>query len=358
MTDYIAVLSGKGGTGKTTVSVALAKALEGGLLDIDLMGPNVPETLKEPSPSKPMMRGGRYSIEPAIQDGMEVVSLSYDLLGDTVMMRDDNFEREIVSEWINNVDWDSDIVVTDTPPGTDSPTREILKDLPKPYAIMVTTGQKSSIQDCKRTMNMVKHLNEHEGANIQILGIIENFSYYSKPRWLGEALDYVKAEKPDLIPGNTALPLLGKNHIGDEFEGVPILAEVPFAHTWEERQKYVSKAIDVLEDETAIDLIDYFLSLEPDGKEYDIGTVEGEEESDEENNSERRLTKEMLTDVSYIGESRVEDIEEQYLTVEELILEDDQSVMDKTGIPKRAAKNLMSKVNEYVETGEWGDNDE
>lgn len=358
MTEYIVVLSGKGGTGKTSVSVALAKTLNAGLLDVDLMGPNVPETLQEDDPERHSIGTGD-TIKPAVHDGLEVMSLSYELVDNTVFLQESEFEEKFVYDWINSIDWESDIVVVDSPPGTDTPTRTILKELPKPYAAIVTTGQDSSIQDCRRTEEMINHLNREEDANIQKLGIIENFAYYKPPRWLKKLIE--EADEEDLPDdGDTTLPLLGHNNLSKDFE-LPLLARIPFCHDRVNRRDEVAVAIEsLIHQEEHPEIIEVVKeSLEYGHKKDNLEDFsifkevpdEPEEEEDSEGEADEDgspkmipIDEEELTQIEGIGPGYSSRIADEYEDYYDIMVRGAENVSEATGVPEKTIERLKDNI--------------
>jgi len=346
----IAILSGKGGVGKTNVAVALAKELGAGILDVDLMGPNVPETLRDDEPEREFMGAVNETI-PAKQDGLEVMSLSYQLRDHAAFMQDSEFKRDLIHGWLNSIRWESDIVVVDTPPGTSESTRTILEKLPEPHAIIVTTGQDSSIEDCKKSKEMIRHLNEEEdiNANINLLGMVENFAWYEPPAWMKDLIE--EADEEDL-PDDTTLPLLGHNHLGDEFEE-PLLSKVPYCKDWADRQAYIGKAVDsILEQDIPRELRhvldrarmdDEVMEMDQD-LEVKIGE-EGDAEM-EVTTDGTPISKDELMEIKGIGPAYADRITEKYDTWEQIEAERPADISFTTDVPEKTAKRLKEEVEE------------
>lgn len=173
----IAVMSGKGGVGKSTVSVNLAYGLsmrgyKVGILDADLHGPNVPlmlgrEGVKLPSISSPL----------PITENLAISSLSFFVPdNDPVIWRGPQ-KMGAISEMLEGIDWgELDVLVIDLPPGTGDETLSIAQNIsPDAKAIVVTTPQDVSLLDSRRSVKFAKLL------NLQLLGIIENMSGFVCP---------------------------------------------------------------------------------------------------------------------------------------------------------------------------------
>lgn len=251
MTEHLIVASGKGGVGKSTISVALAEQIGAGILDVDLMAPNVPEILGG-QPDRPMIGVEGKNIKPAKHNEFEVMSLAYELLGNTVLMKDDNFELEIVKEWCSTTLWDSEIVVVDTPPGTDRPTQTVMETIGDAYALIVTTGQGSSIRDCKRTIEMMEHMNNNEGCNIEILGVVENMHRYDPPQWIKTLVDNTEEGE---LPENKELKLFGANNIQDHFD-YPVVGRIPYTQTYDETLEEVGAVVDEIEESILVEMLE------------------------------------------------------------------------------------------------------
>jgi ATP-binding protein involved in chromosome partitioning len=183
----IAVASGKGGVGKTTVTVnlALALALGGarvGLFDADVYGPNVPIMLgvrrsKPTSGAAPIGRADNTPyIKPLERYGLRVMSIGF-LVGDTeVVMPDPNYIGLLVTRTLKDVLWgELDYLLIDLPPGTGEPQGMLTKMVQIDGAVVVTTPQDLSLMDAGRSLGLFRK------AGIPILGVVENMSYLLCP---------------------------------------------------------------------------------------------------------------------------------------------------------------------------------
>lgn len=233
------MMSGKGGVGKTTIATDIALELGAGLLDVDVMAPNAP-TLIGGELKRPMSATDQ-GIIPAVQNGIEVVSLHYDLPEDTVYAKSGEFKYKQLREYIHHTQWQSDMVVIDHPPGTGTESRTVLSMLPQSKAIVVSTGREVSVQDCRRSLKMLLN------ADVDILGVIENMSYYKPPEWVEKLID--QADEEDL-PDNTRLPLLGDDAVEDKFGfgepynyQAPIIGSIPFMNDDKKRRVLTGEII-------------------------------------------------------------------------------------------------------------------
>ena len=184
----IAVSSGKGGVGKSTVAVNLAAALAHsgkrvGLLDADVYGPNVPLMLGEKR--KPRVTGGKGTekIEPLEVHGMIVMSLGL-LLEDAqpAIMRGPMISG-ILKQFIDQVQWgELDCLIVDMPPGTGDAQLSLVQTVNLDGVVMVTTPQDVSTSDVHRAIKMF------ERVNTPVLGLVENMSGFTCP-CCGESYD-------------------------------------------------------------------------------------------------------------------------------------------------------------------------
>src|SRR5262245_17918268 len=214
----LAVASGKGGVGKTTVSVnlALALAAEGarvGLFDGDIYGPNVPLMLgvRRKAGANPLAtvavaraEGSPPSIAPLVRYGIKVMSIGL-LVGelDTVMP-DPRFAGRIVTQTIRDVIWgELDYLLIDLPPGTGEPQQSLVEQIALDAAVVVTTPQDLSLLDTSRSLGLFRQ------ASVPLLGVIENMSYLTCPH-CGERIEVFHHSDRRWAVQDGALPLLGQ----------------------------------------------------------------------------------------------------------------------------------------------------
>lgn len=219
----VAVGSGKGGVGKTTVAVNLAIALAElgqlvGLLDSDVYGPNVPLMMGK-SEMPHVLEGNR--IEPLENFGIKFMSMGLLNPGDKPVMWRGPLLHSAMQQFLRQVQWgDLDYLLIDLPPGTGDIALSLAQSVPLSGGIVVTTPSDVSLQDGRKALNMFQQL------RIQVLGVIENMSYFNCPH-CHQGVDIfshgggeVTAEKFG-VPFLGALPLMADIRQGGD-RGCPV----------------------------------------------------------------------------------------------------------------------------------------
>jgi len=180
----VAVGSGKGGVGKTTVSVNLAIALaklgrKVGLLDADVYGPNVP--LMMGAQETPRGQGDR--IGPIERFGVKLMSMGFLNPGDKPLVWRGPMLHSVIQQFLRQVDWgELDYLIIDLPPGTGDVALSLIQSAPLSGAVVVTTPSDVSLEDARKAVNMFAQV------RVPILGMIENMSYLIAPG-SGERID-------------------------------------------------------------------------------------------------------------------------------------------------------------------------
>ncbi len=176
--NIIAVGSGKGGVGKSTVAVNLAVALaqcgaKVGLLDADIYGPNVPKMMGlEALPPTP--KG--MKIQPAVAYGVKVMSIGFMVNTGQALIWRGPMLHSAIKQFLMDVDWgDLDYLIVDLPPGTGDVQLSLVQTVPLSGGVIVTTPQQVSFDDAARAVSMFKKM------EVPILGIVENMSYLEMP---------------------------------------------------------------------------------------------------------------------------------------------------------------------------------
>lgn len=205
--NVIAVGSGKGGVGKSTVAANLAVALAGmgavvGLMDADVYGPNLPEMLgvsRLPAP-----RGNK--ILPAVAYGVRVMSLGFLLPPEQPVIWRGPMLHTAVRQFLEDVDWGMlDYLVVDLPPGTGDAALSLAQLVPVTGAVVVTTPQGVSLSDVGRAVRMFERL------GVPVLGVVENMSGFVCPHCGRETAIFGKE---------------GGRRLAERM-GVPFLGEIP-----------------------------------------------------------------------------------------------------------------------------------
>ena len=223
----IAVSSGKGGVGKSTVAVNLALALHGegaevGIVDVDVYGPNVPMMIG--ARGRPAMVANR--IVPVQAYGVKVMSIGFFVKeGDPVIWRGPMI-HSAVQQFLKDVEWGPlDYLIFDMPPGTGDAQLSLSQTLPLSGAIMVTTPQEVSLLDVRKGLQMFRKM------NVPVLGIVENMAGFACPHCghhtpiFGEGGGEKLAREFD-VPVLGSIPIDPETRIGGD-TGEPIVVARP-----------------------------------------------------------------------------------------------------------------------------------
>ncbi len=181
--NLVAVASGKGGVGKTTVAVNLALALKRlgasvGLLDADVYGPNVPIMLG--TDEQPQALSERQ-ILPVEAQGVKLISMGLLNPGDKPMIWRGPMLHSVMQQFLRSVVWgDLDYLIVDLPPGTGDVQLSLIQMVPVTGAVLVTTPSTVALADVRKAIEMFRQV------NVDILGIVENMSFFNCPHCQGK----------------------------------------------------------------------------------------------------------------------------------------------------------------------------
>jgi len=174
----VAVGSGKGGVGKTTVAVNLAVALgklgySVGLIDADIYGPNVPMMMgmtRQPN----IVAGDR--IGPLLSHGVKFISVGLISPGDKPMVMRGPMLHQIIRQFLQQVDWgELDFLIVDLPPGTGDVVISLVQTVPLTGAVVVSTPSDVSLQDARKAIEMFHQV------KVEVIGLVENMSHFTCP---------------------------------------------------------------------------------------------------------------------------------------------------------------------------------
>jgi ATP-binding protein involved in chromosome partitioning len=224
----LAIGSGKGGVGKSTVSVNLALALAAagyktGILDADVYGPSIPLML---GLSGRPMANEEEKIIPLEKHGLKVMSMGFLLNPDQAVVWRGPMVHGVVNQFIGDVVWgELDFLVVDLPPGTGDAPLSLAQTLPLTAAVVVTTPQEVAASVAAKAMSMFQNV------GLRILGLIENMSYFKCPH-CGETSEIFGRGGGKVLAANATIPLLGEIPIDTRMRkgsdtGEPLMVEFP-----------------------------------------------------------------------------------------------------------------------------------
>lgn len=226
--NIIAVSSGKGGVGKSTVAVNVAVSLaqDGarvGLMDADVYGPNVP-LMMGVGDVKPKINGNR--LVPIEAYGVRLMSMAVLKPGDEPMIVRGPILHGLVRQFLQDVEWgELDYLIVDMPPGTGDVQLSLAQLVPVQGAVLVTTPQEVAVADVRRALRMF------ETVSVPVLGVVENMSYFIAPE-TGVRYNIFGEGGGQKLADHYGVPFLGAVPLGLDVreggdKGVPIVVSNP-----------------------------------------------------------------------------------------------------------------------------------
>ena len=221
----VAVASGKGGVGKTTVAVNLAIALEKmgakvGLLDADVYGPNVPLMLGTTEQPRALAEN---VIVPVEAYGVKLISMGLLNPGDRPLIWRGPMLHGVMQQFLRSVQWgELDYLIIDLPPGTGDVQLSLVQSVALSGAVIVTTPSIVALADVRKAIEMFRQV------NVEILGIVENMSYFSCPH-CDERIDVFGHGEGERMAKTFGVPLLGEIEVDPQIRiggdtGKPVAA--------------------------------------------------------------------------------------------------------------------------------------
>ncbi|HWY07483.1 MAG TPA: Mrp/NBP35 family ATP-binding protein [Candidatus Acidoferrales bacterium] len=226
MKNLVAVASGKGGVGKTTVAVNLALALaklghKVGLLDADVYGPNVPIMLG--STQEPMATA-QQRIIPVDAQGIKMISMGLLNPGDKPVIWRGPMLHSVITQFLRSVEWgELDYLVIDLPPGTGDVQLTLIQTVAVTGAVVVTTPSLVAVADVRKAIEMFRQV------NVEVLGVVENMSTFLCPH-CGKAVDIFGHGEGTKTAIAYGVPVLGEIEIDPRIRmggdtGAPVAAQ-------------------------------------------------------------------------------------------------------------------------------------
>ncbi len=228
--NTVAVASGKGGVGKSTVAVNVAVALAQsgasvGLLDADIYGPNANIMLGARGMPSPIQVNGQPKMAPAFAHGVKLMSMGFLVKPEQALVWRGPMLHSAIRQFLSDVEWgDLDYLVVDLPPGTGDAQLSLAQSVPLTGGVIVTMPQEVSQADALRGLNMFRQM------EVPVFGVIENMSYLAMPD--GSHMDLFGRGGGKVLAANTGVPFIGEIPIdplvrvgGDS--GTPIVVSHP-----------------------------------------------------------------------------------------------------------------------------------
>lgn len=217
--NIIAIASGKGGVGKSTVTTNLAVALaqsgaKVGLIDADIYGPSIPVMFNcEHEQPEVKVVNGKNIIVPLVQYGVKLLSIGFLTPPDSAVVWRGPMASSALKQFIGEADWgDLDYLLIDLPPGTSDIHLTLVQTVPVTGAVIITTPQKVALADAMKGMSMFRQ----PQINVPIFGVVENMAYFT----------------PEELPNNKYY-IFGKDggkNLSEKY-GVPLLGQIPLVQS-------------------------------------------------------------------------------------------------------------------------------
>lgn len=231
--NILAISSGKGGVGKSTIAVNVAVALaqagaKVGMIDADIYGPNVPTMLGLEGAGVKVQQGPQGEIlEPAFNHGVKLVSMGFLIDRDQPVIWRGPMLNGIIRQFLYQVEWgELDYLIVDMPPGTGDAQLTLAQAVPMAGAVIVTTPQTVALLDSRKGLKMFQQM------GVPVLGIVENMSYFIPPDLPDRQYDIFGSGGGEKTAAELGVPLLGCVPLeiplregGDR--GIPIVAADP-----------------------------------------------------------------------------------------------------------------------------------
>lgn len=208
--NILAVSSGKGGVGKSTVAVNVAVALahlgaKVGMIDADIYGPNVPTMLGLENATVIVQQGPKgEELEPAFNYGVKLVSMGFLIDKDQPVIWRGPMLNGIIRQFLYQVQWgELDYLIVDMPPGTGDAQLTLAQAVPMAGVVIVTTPQTVALLDSRKGLRMFQQL------GVPVLGMVENMSYFIPPDMPDKKYDLFGSGGGEKMAEELGVPLLG-----------------------------------------------------------------------------------------------------------------------------------------------------
>ncbi len=229
--NTIAIASGKGGVGKSTVAVNLAVALakdgaKVGIIDADIYGPSIPLMLGINKKPQIFQSSETMKMIPLVNFGIKIISIGFLIDDNAPVIWRGPMASGAVKQFMTDVEWDElDYLIFDMPPGTGDIQLTLVQTIPLTGAVIVTTPQEVALVDARKALKMF------DRVNVPVLGIVENMSYFIAPDTgkkydifgIGGGLNFAKDTGTPFLGG---IPIDSRIRIGGD-KGKPIVYDMP-----------------------------------------------------------------------------------------------------------------------------------